>query len=53
MLVTGEVCGHRDVTLKLLGQPLSEDLPNREQLVAVSSPLRWHDFQMAPFAICQ
>lgn len=48
MSVKGEVCGHRDGTLDL-GQPLSEDLlPNREQLVALSSPLRWQDFQMKP-----
>ena len=53
MSVIGEVCDLRDVTLNLLGQPLSEDLPDREQLVALSSPLRWHDFQMTPCAIRQ
>ena len=53
MSVIGEVCGHRDVTLNLLGQRLSGDLPNREQLVAQSSLLRWQDFQMKPCAIRQ
>ena len=53
MSVIGEVCGHHDVTLNLLGLPLSEDLPNREQLVALRSPLRWHDLQMTPCAIGQ
>ena len=28
MSVIGESCGHRDVTLNLLGQPLSDDLPD-------------------------